>query len=205
MESSSHAANKWLFWVIGIIAFFFFSLISNYSILTSIGLSFSLFIVIDFIDQLGKSYPLKQLIVMLASLQWIVGAKLSCESGKIHYKYYMYVEEDLYMSLVVPSVLLLYLGLSAIKLPNLKKKLDAMIDTTESSSQSLKSAANTLMFLGLAATVFGRLLNLPSLSFVFFIMSLLVYVAIGYYFYVYPGRRVLLFVIILSVSFLFSD
>lgn len=170
--------------------------------MTSVGLAFSLFIVLDFIDQLGKSYPIKQLIVMLASLQWIVGAKVSYEYGKIHYKYYMYVEEELFMSLVVPSVLLLYAGLLAIHLPNLKAKLDLFLSQNIRSNRSLKSAANVLLMIGLGAIVVGRMISIPSLSFVFFIMGLLVYVAIGYYFYIYPQRRGLLFLLIILVSFL---
>ena len=175
-NTSSVKQNRALFYVlIGLLSFFFFSFISKYLIITSIGLAFSLVIVIDFINQLGRSFPLKQLIVMLASLQWIVGAKISYEYGKIHYKYYMYVEEQLYMDLVVPAVLLLFLGLFMIKTPNFRIQLDGLVDMDLESKMKFKKTADILMFLGLSAFFLNRVISSPGLAFTLFISSLLIF------------------------------
>src|SRR5690606_40426140 len=67
-------------------------------------------------------------IVLIAALQWIVGAKISYSFGKAHHKYYMYVEEDVYMSYVVPGVFAMAIGLFIIRnhlsIEHIKNSLD---------------------------------------------------------------------------------
>jgi len=167
----------------------------------SIGLAFSLYIVIRFIDQLGKTFPLKELIVLLAALQWIIGAKISYGYEKIHYKYFMYVEEQLYMSLVVPSIILLYLGLVSIKTPNLKFDLERHFAKGKR-RKGVEKIAKSLFSLGILGIGMNKFLSLPSLAFIFFMFSLLVYVSIGYFFYLYPNKKTLIFTTALIVFFL---
>ena len=98
------------------IAYFLYAfLLSNYLLITSIGLTFSLYISLLFLFKLGKEVPLKELLILIASFQWIVGAKIGYSIGKVHYRYYMYVDEETYMGYVVPGLILFYLGLSIIK------------------------------------------------------------------------------------------
>jgi len=201
-EAERPAINRTpLFLVASIIALGYFAIVSDYLFLTAVGLAFSIFIALEFVDQLGKSYPLKHLIILIASLQWVVGAKISYEYGKIHYKYFMYVEEERYMMLVVPAILFLYAGLFVFKMPNLKARLDQAFERKELDIPQVKGTANMLFVIGLSAFVLSKLFSIPALAFVLFIVSLLIYVSIGYYFYVYPNRRTLIFALILGIAF----
>lgn len=183
-------------------SFFVFAFVLDYLLLTSIGLSFSVYIASRFVYELGKSFPLKELIVLLAALQWIVGAKISYGYEGIHYKYYMYVEEAQYMTLVVPSTILLYLGLVMFKFPNLKLKLDNYFFNNLIDKEHVLKVAKNLFILGLLGTIANQMFNLPTFAFVFFMLSLLTYVAIGYFFYVFPKKKNLIFSAALSITFL---
>lgn len=194
--------NSKLILLVSISAFLIFVLAKGYLLITSIGLAFSLYIALDFVNQLGRAFPLKELIVLLAALQWVVGAKISYGYEQIHYKYFMYIEEEQYMTLVVPSVILLYFGLMVIKTPNLKNKLDDLITNETLNKTYVKKTANLLFILGILSLVLGKVLSVPSLAFLLFMMSLLVYVSIGYFFYLYPSKKTLLFLLTLLIAFL---
>lgn len=59
-----------------------------------------------FIGVLGKSIPVMEFMVLVAGLQWIVGPLIEYVSPSRHFKFYMYVEQEVYMSYVVPAYLL---------------------------------------------------------------------------------------------------
>ena len=73
---------------------------------TSIGLLCVVFVGVNFILQIGKSVPILELMLLIAGLQWIVGPFIEYNSPSLHYKYYMYVPQDVYMSYVVPAYVL---------------------------------------------------------------------------------------------------
>src|SRR5690606_3605155 len=62
--------------------FFYCYILKDYIFYSSFGLSFTLYIFIDFVSKLGKTFPIKEFIVLIAALQWIVGAKISYSFGK---------------------------------------------------------------------------------------------------------------------------
>lgn len=99
----------------GVIALITSLLFYDNLMVTNIGLAFSIYIFTDFISKLGKVFPIKEFIILIACIQWIVGAKISYSLGKMHHKYYMYVEEDIYMNYVVPGVIFMTIGLFIIK------------------------------------------------------------------------------------------
>ncbi|TDQ19363.1 hypothetical protein DFQ04_1184 [Algoriphagus boseongensis] len=71
-----------------------------------------------FIRELGKSLPILELMLLVAGLQWIVGPLIEYSFPTLHYKYYMYVEEPVYMGYVAPA----YFVFSAVLLIGLRKK-----------------------------------------------------------------------------------
>lgn len=198
-ELSSFKVKLFLFCIL---SFSYFLFVSDYLMLTSLGLSFSLYIALDFINQLGKSFLLRKIMVLLACMQWIIGAKVSYEYGKIHYKYYMYVNEEEYMTLVVPAVIAFYFGLYFIKLPNLKSKLDDALKNNLLKNPVLKETARVILALGIIGAVLPKLVSIPLVGFVFFLMGLLLYVAAGYYFYLYPRYRMLILLSLLGLTFI---
>ncbi|MEM9678888.1 MAG: hypothetical protein AAF901_01080 [Bacteroidota bacterium] len=79
-------------------------------LVSAIGLGWSTFLVIIYFERLGKALPILELMLVMAALQWIVGAKIAYWQESDHFKYYMYVDENAYMSLVVPGVICFSLG-----------------------------------------------------------------------------------------------
>ena len=71
--------------------------------ITALGLAFVFIVFIKFVLQLGKSVPMLELMLLISGLQWIVGPYIEYNSPSLHYKYYMYVPQDVYMGYVVPA------------------------------------------------------------------------------------------------------
>lgn len=184
------------------IAYFLYAfLLSNYLLITSIGLTFSLYISLLFLFKLGKEVPLKELIILIASFQWIVGAKIGYSIGKVHYRYYMYVDEETYMGYVVPGVILFYLGLSIIK-SNFQR--DDLVVVFEQNRNYLLKIAKMVLVVGLSSFVISKLMRVPQLSFIFYLSSLLMYVAASYFMLIYPHRKRLIFLGALVFMFISS-
>lgn len=59
-----------------------------------------------FLKQLGKSIPILELMLFIAGAQWILGPTIEYNAPSLHYKYYMYVPQEEYMSYVVPAYML---------------------------------------------------------------------------------------------------
>mgnify|MGYP003668998384 FL=1 len=69
--------------------FIYSALLSNNLLITAVGISFTLYLFLIFLHKIGKELPIKELIVLIAASQWIVGAKIGYNIGKVHYKYYL--------------------------------------------------------------------------------------------------------------------
>ena len=70
---------------------------------TTIGVILSGLIALRFISQLGKSLPILELMLFIAAAQWIIGPLIEYNAPSLHFKYYMYVDQQRYMSYVVPA------------------------------------------------------------------------------------------------------
>lgn len=71
-----------------------------------LGLLLVFYISWRFVKALGTSVPIMEMLLLIAALQWILGPFLSYLNNYTHSKYYMYVDENTYMSYVVPAFLL---------------------------------------------------------------------------------------------------
>ena len=187
---------------IRIIAFsvFFFLIFQDVYFISSIGVAFSVFIFLDFINKLGKIIPIKEFIILIASFQWIVGARISYYFGISHHKYYMYVDESTYMDYVVPSVIFFYLGLFVLN--KVLNKEDIFLKFNESHS-SQKSIAFLLIVTGLLSIVLNYFVS-GGLDFLFYLTELLLYIGLIYLFFIYPSKRNLIYFVVVSVLFFIS-
>jgi len=68
-------------------------------------------VVFRFINRLGKGIPILELMLLMAGLQWIIGPIIEYNFPTNHYKYYMYVPEEVYMSYIVPAFLFFTLAI----------------------------------------------------------------------------------------------
>lgn len=161
------------------------------NIFSSLGISFSIYILLVFIDKIGKEYPLKELILLIMCLQWIVGAKISYLVGPIHYKYYMYVNEAVYMGYVVPSVIIFAIGLYLFKvdlnLGNIKSKL-------LSDFPYQKQIAFLLIIVGFIGKFLELFFSFGGIAFIIYLSGLLFYVGIGYLLLLFPKDKWKVFV-----------
>ena len=84
---------------------------------TPIGVIITVLIALRFISQLGKSLPILELMLLIAAAQWIMGPLIEYNLPNLHYKYFMYVDQQQYMSYVVPAfgafAIAVYLGLGS--------------------------------------------------------------------------------------------
>jgi hypothetical protein len=76
-----------------------------------VGIALVVFIFLRFLNRLGKSIPIIELMLLIAGLQWIVGPLVEYNFPTNHYKYHMYVTEEVYMSFIVPAYALFTLAL----------------------------------------------------------------------------------------------
>lgn len=59
-----------------------------------------------FFQRIGNTLPILEFMLFVAGMQWILGPLIEYNTPFEHYKYHMYVPEEEYMGLVVPSFLL---------------------------------------------------------------------------------------------------
>lgn len=126
-----------------------------------VGILFVLFITWRFVKALGSSVPIMEMLLLIAALQWILGPYLSYFNNYTHFKYYMYVEENTYMSFVVPAFMVFSIAV-LFRLP----KLD--LNTL---NRAIKFApfAMTLFVIGVIADI-GYSVAPPGLLFFLFLL-----------------------------------
>jgi len=169
--------------------------------ISAIGLGFSVYVFVDFLYKLGKTFPIKEFLVLIACIQWIVSAKISYSLGKSHHKYYMYVNEDVYMNYVVPGVIAMFIGLFVLKnnlnITNIKSLI--LRDKPRN-----KKIAYVLIFIGLSAGILNKYLNIGGLAFFLFLSNILLYVGVSYLFYIFPKYKWHFFFATIGTVFFFS-
>lgn len=144
---------------------------------------------------------IKEMIVLIAAAQWIVGAKIGYNIGKVHYKYYMYVEEEVYMSFVVPGVILFYLGLQLLKN---KLDLNGIPAYLASNRTEVLKNAKIILVIGLGSFFLSRAIRIPQIAFILYLSNSLTYIAVSYFMYLYPKQKFKIFFATISFMLVFS-
>jgi len=135
-----------------------------------IGVLFVIYIAVLFFLEIGKSLPVIELMLLLAGLQWVVGAYNSYVLSIQDFKYFMRVDEDTYMSYVVPA----FLGFSIILLFFIKKyKITLEFDFID-----YVQYGRYLIIIGVVADVLKMIVP-PSLLFFLYLFGLFKFVGAG--------------------------
>jgi hypothetical protein len=135
-----------------------------------IGILLVLWITIRFFKEIGKSLPVIELMLLIAGLQWVLGAFNSYRLSVEHFKYYMRVDEVTFMSYVVPA----FLGFTTVLLIRVKKyKITLRFNPV----QYIKYG-RYLLFIGVGADVL-KFISPSSLLFFIFLVSLFKFVGAG--------------------------
>ncbi len=120
--------------------------------LTALGISWFVFLFALFIIRLGKTIPIMELMLLIAGLQWIVGARTGYILNDDHWRYHMYVPEFEYMSLVVPGTIAFSLGV-LLMIP--KHDFDQVHNDLRLYSMSKPKVAYTMIIVGLVAEIYS--------------------------------------------------
>ena len=88
-----------------------YALLRGELLITSFGLSLVTFSFLLYIMRLGSTIPILEFMMLVATAQWILGAHFAYVLDFDHFKYYMYVEKEQYMDIVVPGTASFILGI----------------------------------------------------------------------------------------------
>lgn len=169
--------NKFLPQVIGCFVFLYMYFMEGALMLSSVGIGLTAFLITIFIDRLGKGLPLIELMLSVAALQWLIGPYFDYQNSEKHYKYFMYVPEEEYMNLIVPSIIAFTLA-SFIFLPKVDFK--AMVAAIQQHiKQQGITTAWTLLIIGFVSLYLRN--SVPGgLAFILFLASNLRYIGAAY-------------------------
>lgn len=142
--------------------------------ITALGLAWFVFILTLFINRLGNTIPVLELMLLIACMQWIVGARLGYLVNQDHFKYFMYVDEIAYMNLAVPGTIFFSLGI-LLFMP--KYDFEVLYENIRQYATDKPKVAQWLIIFGFGADFIGSWLP-PSLMFVAYLATALKYVGL---------------------------
>jgi hypothetical protein len=116
--------------------------------------------------QLGKTIPVIEILLSIAGFQWVVAPYIEYLFPGKHFKYYMYVEQDKYMSIVVPLYIAYTFGLLFKKNNN---PID--VDAIKAFVKDKDKLGETLIIIGIVSGLLGSFIP-SSLGFVVYICEL---------------------------------
>lgn len=143
------------------------AIVTNQSLFSIFGLYIWAFTFFLYINQLGKTVPVLELMMLVATSQWILGPVIDYNTEADHFKYYMYVEEDTYMSFVVPGTLVFILAI-LIKYPT--QDLNRINNYLKNLADTLPRLAYYLMIIGFVSD-FVRPILPNNVAFIFYLFS----------------------------------
>jgi hypothetical protein len=154
-----------------------------------IGLGVFGIVFFHFISSLSKRIAVLELMMLIAGAQWIIGPILEYSNDFKHFKYYMYVSENVYMSYVLPAYAAFCLGIVYIR-----KKTDF---TFTFEIENLIPLAIIFVFLGFGSE-FLLQFTPSSLKFFVFLLSNLKYIAGLIFFFSTSKKHKVYFLVIYS-------
>lgn len=158
-------------------AFLLFYIVYGYSSLAFTSMLITSFSIYNFIDEIGKTVAIRSLMILIASIQWILGPYLSYSYLSPFDYYHMPVPQDDYFALAIPGTLLFAIGLYFIQ----DKYIDgsSLIIQLKSYIESKYRAGLYLIFLGFTCTYLGPFFP-SSLAFFFYLLANVKYVGAFY-------------------------
>ena len=82
---------------------------------TVIGVFIVSYSVIWYVESLGKSIAIVEVMLVIASFQWILGPIIAYHFGGENARYRMYVPEEVYMDYAVPAIIFFFIGIRSIR------------------------------------------------------------------------------------------
>ncbi len=153
-------------------------LVFGHNTWTAIGIGLTSYNVLNVIDEMGEQIPVLELMLTMACLQWILGPFFEYGATTHHYKYHMYVDENTYMSFIVPSILVFQLGISIFKFTQ-DSDLNEIGENVKDLLDEYPQLPYILIFGGLIIPFLSPILP-GSLRFVFALLANVKYIGVIY-------------------------
>jgi len=156
---------------IGLVVFAFacFELFTDLYLFTSMGLALVIFIFVKFYFDMGKRVEIRDVIVLMATLQWILGPAMAYHLFPEHPLFYMAIDEKQYMNFTVPAcyafVIGLYIPLSSNRIVG-----EIQFESIREYVKPQPNLAYLLIGLGLFFNIMRKFLP-ESLEFFFFLLG----------------------------------
>lgn len=136
---------------------------------SAIGVITVLYLLYLLLKEIGNKLPILEMILVLAGFQWIIGPVIDFNTEAKHFKYFMYVDEETYMSFVSIAFLAFCLPVLLFQKKSLNFKVSGLNNST----------SLTLVILGIVFTTARGFLP-SSLSFIGFLLQNLMYIGAGF-------------------------
>lgn len=162
-------------WFYILVVFICIYLFSNIYWLTAVGLSLAVVEITYFLKNIDKGFLFYRYALLVALLQWILAPFIDYTFFNNHYLYYMYVPEESYMALVVPSLLLLKLGLSFFGKRS-EETFQTWKEFPPDNFERFQLLGFIFLFVGVGSSVLSHFGVAESIAFVFFLLSNLKFV-----------------------------
>jgi hypothetical protein len=161
------------------LSFFAASLVLGMYWLSAAGVGAFAYYLVRLLQEAGVDLPIESFILVMASLQWIIGPVLTYAGLSDHYKYRMYVPVEEYMALAVPGVIALSIGLYAFRSKRRVAQVSYYADITRDIVSSTQYLPFYLIGIGF---IFSFLVDRfpPSLAFPAHILSNVKYIGLIY-------------------------
>lgn len=155
-----------------------------------------------FYKKIDKSFQIYKYGLIVAILQWFIAPLIDYHFFNTHYLYHMYVPEEEYMRLAVPSLFFYKVGLDFYS-----KEIEDKFESIKNSlahldAQALNKMGMLLLLIGFTFTFLLKIAD-PGLSFLFYLLSNLKYV--GGIILFYYGKKSGLIINFLLFGLLFFD
>ena len=143
-----------------------------YDFWTIAGICVFIFVFLLYVNRLRTAIPVLELALLISVMQWIIGAHQAFNYEFQHDKYYMYVEREQYMAIVVPGFLAFLLGVLLIK-----KDMNIEVVSKQMANFVMNNHRAPLILVGIGfISPFVQRFTPPEIGFVFYLTSSLKYI-----------------------------
>lgn len=163
---------KHLLSLVGFILTLLLSLTVDLNWLISIGVFFTFYFFFRLINGLGSTIPIQELMSMLLLVQFVIAPLVTFRYFDNQATFIMYVYEDIYFGYAIPAVLFFILGLN-IKIVKIQYSYKDAVGKIEKLLSNNSKKAYSLIIVGFLFLFMSKILNVPSLFFVFYLVGLL--------------------------------
>lgn len=162
-------------YILGVSVFFLFFTLGFY-FWSAVGLAFFAWISFRFFNNIGKTIDIRDLIILIPTIQWVLGAWLSYRFSTDTVFYYMSVDEKTYMTFVVPAVSAFTIGIY-IRFKKKKNNFHITLSKIQIISEKYKLLYIGLIVLGVIANILNPFMP-PSIMFLIYLTGHLQYIGL---------------------------